>query len=354
MRLNIRTHLPHPILAFAILLSASGQTIDATSRKDVVVMNNGDRFTGEVKSLRNGVLYVKTDYVDQNIGLDWAQVQTVESSVVYQVTLINGIRVTGKIKRISPEAVKGKDFVVESPAGGVQVGAAQVAEISTQKATVWRQLTGSIDTGYSFTSGNSQKTINSDADANYLTPRWMAGASISTSFSGQADAAKTNRIDGTLTGEGFLNHNSYLGFYNDYLHSSQQELDLRITVGGGYGRYWIRTSTTRFRWIAGAVYAKENFSTVSGQPSGSNVEGLLGGSYDSYHFRVGEIHLRAALFPGMTDAGRIRASTNNTLKIKLVNDFYFSLGFWDNYDSRPPATAKKNEFGVSSSLGWSF
>src|SRR5215471_4475130 len=144
MRLNIRTHLPHPILAFAILLSASGQTIDATSRKDVVVMNNGDRFTGEVKSLRNGVLYVKTDYVDQNIGLDWAQVQTVESSVVYQVTLINGIRVTGKIKRISPEAVKGKDFVVESPAGGVQVGAAQVAEISTQKATVWRQLTGSI------------------------------------------------------------------------------------------------------------------------------------------------------------------------------------------------------------------
>jgi len=32
-------------------------------RKDVVVMNNGDHFIGEVKRLQNGLLYVETDYV---------------------------------------------------------------------------------------------------------------------------------------------------------------------------------------------------------------------------------------------------------------------------------------------------
>src|SRR5262249_25130166 len=255
---------------------------------------------------------------------------------------------------VSPDEAKGKDFLIEGSSSSTHVGATQVAEISTQKETFWRQLKGSIDAGYSYTSGNSQKTINNDATATYATPDWLASASISTSVSGQADAAKTNRIDGTLTGERFLSHNSYLGFYNDYLHSSQQELDLRTTVGGGYGRYWKRTNTTGLRWIAGVVYAQENFTTISGQPSGSNVEGLLGSSYDSYHFRVGEIHLQVALFPGMTDAGRIRISSNNTLRIKLVNNFYFSLGFWDNFDSRPPTTAKKNEFGLSSSLGWSF
>ena len=317
-------------------------------------MNNGDRFTGDVKSLLNGVLYVKTDYVDQNIGVDWAQVRTVQSTAVYQVTLVNGMHITGKIERVSPDKGREKNFVIENAGHSTTIEAGQVAEISTQKETFLRQLTGSIDAGYSYSSGNSQKTINNDASANYATPGWTAGASLSTSFSGQADAAKTNRIDGTLTGELFLSHNSYLGFYNDYLHSSQQELDLRTTVGGGYGRYWIRTNTTGLRWIAGVVYAQEQFTTVAAQPSSSNAEGLLGASYDSYRFRFGEIHLQGALFPGMTDAGRIRASTNNTLRIKLVNNFYFSLGLWDNYDSRPPSTAKKNEFGASSSLGWSF
>jgi len=336
------------------VLAGSPWAAHATSRKDVVVMNNGDRFTGEVKALQNGVLYVKTDYVDQNIGVDWAQVQSVESSAVYQVTLTNGAHLAGKIKRVSPEEEKGQEFVIESGGGATKVGASQVAEISTQKSTFLRQLTGSIDAGYSYTSGNSQKTINNDVSASYATPNWIAGVSLSTSFSGQAGAAKANRIDGTLNGERFLSHNSYLGLYNDYLHSSQQDLDLRITVGGGYGRYWIRSNTTGLRWILGAVYANETFSTVSGQPSDSNVEGLVGASYDSYRFRFGEIHLQAALFPGMSDAGRIRASTNNTVKIKLVNNFYFALSFWDNYDSRPPATAKKNEFGASSSLGWSF
>jgi putative salt-induced outer membrane protein YdiY len=325
-------------------------------RKDVVVMNNGDRFTGEVKSLQNGVLYVKTDYVEENIGVDWAQVQKVESSAVYQITLVNGVHMTGKIKRESPDESNGKEILIESSSGSTRVPASNVAEISGQKESIWRQLTGSIDAGYSFTSGNSQTTINNDASANYATPNWNAGVALSTSFSGQSDASRTNRVDGTLTGSRFLNHNSYLGLYNDYLHSSQQDLDLRATLGGGYGRYWIRTNTTNLRWIAGAVYARESFSTISlsGQPSDSNLEGLLGASYDSYRFKFGEIHLQGLLFPGMTDAGRIRATTINSLKIKLVNNFYLTFDFWDNYDSRPPTTAKNNELGVSSSIGWSF
>jgi hypothetical protein len=35
-------------------------------RKDVVNMNNGDHFTGQVKRLQNGLLYVETDYVSGN------------------------------------------------------------------------------------------------------------------------------------------------------------------------------------------------------------------------------------------------------------------------------------------------
>jgi Protein of unknown function, DUF481 len=82
--------------------------------------------------------------------------------------------------------------------------------------------------------------------------------------------------------------------------------------------------------------------------------GRIGGAYDSYRFKFGEIHLGASLFPGLSDFGRVRLTTNNSLRIKLVNNFYFTTSFWDNYDSRPPTTAKKNELGISTSIGWSF
>jgi hypothetical protein len=49
-------------------------------REDVVVMNNGDRFTGEVKRLQNGLLFVETEYVSGNIGLDWNQVRSVQTT----------------------------------------------------------------------------------------------------------------------------------------------------------------------------------------------------------------------------------------------------------------------------------
>jgi len=43
-------------------------------RKDLVIMKNGDRLTGEVKKLEHGVLYVDLDYVSGSIGLDWLKV----------------------------------------------------------------------------------------------------------------------------------------------------------------------------------------------------------------------------------------------------------------------------------------
>ena len=46
---------------FATLLVMCACFPVQAKRKDVVVMNNGDHFTGEVKRLLNGLLFVETD-----------------------------------------------------------------------------------------------------------------------------------------------------------------------------------------------------------------------------------------------------------------------------------------------------
>jgi hypothetical protein len=349
MRIRLASHIFLVGLLWACLCSAAH-----AKRKDVVVMNNGDHFTGEVKRLENGLLFIETDYVASNIGLDWNQVQSVQSTATYRIVLNNGKRLEGKIEKIAGEEAKDQDFMIHEATEEVQVAAVAIVSIETTKPTFWRQLQGAIDLGYSFSSGNSQTSTNVNTNVAYVTAGWETGTAYDSTFGGQAGASKTNRQDLQTTFAKFLNRNSYLLALSDFLHSSRQDLTLRTTLGGGYGRFLKRSTSSNFSWLAGVVFVNESFDTTAGQPAAQHAEGLLGLQYSTVRFKVGDFKSQLLVFPGLSDTGRIRVTTNNALNIKLVNNFHLTFTFWDNFDSRPPVTARRNELGVSSGIGWSF
>ncbi len=323
-------------------------------RKDVVIMNNGDHFTGQVKRLENGLLYIETDYVTGNIGLDWNQVQSIESTATYRIVLNDGRRLEGKIEKHTGGKEKKEDFVIREAAEEEDVPSTEIFSLDTKKPTFWRDLQGAIDLGYSFTSGNSQSAMNLDTNAAYQTPKWRVATSFDSTFSGQSGGSTTNREDLQASATRFLNRNSFVLTLSDFLHSSQQDLNLRATFMGGYGRYLKRTTNSNLSWIGGIAYIHESFDTSASQPSGQSMEGVVGLQYTSVRFNFGELNSQLLTFPGLTDSGRVRLTTNNVVMIKLRNNFHLAFTLWDNFDSRPPATAKKNELGISSGVGWSF
>jgi putative salt-induced outer membrane protein YdiY len=341
------------LVVFILVLDVCDRLPASTLRGDVLIMKNGDRFTGEVKRLESGVLYIETDYAPDNLEVEWAQVETVNSTAMYLITLANGDHVRGKLEKVAGTGENRENVTIATETTDLRLPSSDVIQLRTQKPSFWRQLTGSIDAGTSFTSGNSQIAVNTDMNATYATPKWVATGDLGTSFGNQSGGTKTNRDDASIAEQYFMGRNAYLGGLLDFLHSSQQDLDLRTTVGGGYGRYLKRTGTSQFRWLGGVVYTKEAY-TSSTSAGGSNAEGLVGFSYDSYRFKVGEIHLEAMCFPGFSDLGRVRATTNNSLVVRLTNNFHLTFSFWDNYDSRPPVASKNNELGLSSAIGWAF
>jgi putative salt-induced outer membrane protein YdiY len=341
-----------PLISFLVLAHL---TISLhAQRRDLVVMKNGDQLSGELKKLENGILYFKPPYVTDSIQLDWLQVKSVQSSAVYQVVLKNGQHLVGAISKVPQDESPGTDFQLKEGTRNVTTAAQDVVDIQSEKQNFWRQLTGSIDFGYDFTSGNSQTSLNSDASANYLSKKWAAGAALTSSFSGQSGGSESNMLELQGTGERYLGRNSSLLGLSDFLHSSQQDLQLRTTLGGGYSRYLSRTNQNRLLWVAGTVYNRETFVSATEQPTDDNVEGLLGGQYQLMKFNLYNLQSQLFLFPGISDAGRIRATTRTIFTVKLSNNFYTNISFWDNYDSRPPINAKKNQLGISSGLGWSF
>ncbi|MGC1833448.1 MAG: DUF481 domain-containing protein, partial [Candidatus Acidiferrales bacterium] len=309
---------------------------------------------GEVKRLQNGLLFVETEYVSSAIALDWDQVESVQSTATYRIVLNSGKRIEGKIEKLSGEKATEKDFLIREATEEVQIPSEEIVSMETKKPTFWRQLQGSIDLGYSFASGNSQTTVNADTSAAYKTAGWEAATAFDSTFGGQAGASKTNRQDLQATFTKYLNRNSYVLALSDFLHSSQQDLTLRTTLGAGYGRYLKRTTNNNLSWLAGVVFVNESFDTTAAQPSDQSAEALVGLEYSLIRFNFGEFDSQLLTFPGLTDTGRVRITTNNSLNIKLRNNFYLAFTFWDNFDSRPPSTAKKNELGVSSGIGWSF
>jgi putative salt-induced outer membrane protein YdiY len=323
-------------------------------RQDVVVMNNGDHFTGRVKRLQNGLLFIETDYVSGNIGLDWNQVQSVQSTAAFHIVLDDGQRFVGKIEKFFGEKAKREDFVIREATGEVEVPSASIVNIDSKKPTFWRQLQGGIDLGYSFTSGNSQSTLNADTNATYRAKGWEVATSLDSTFDGQAGASKTNRQDVQATFTKFLNRNSFVASLSDFLHSSRQDLNLRTTLGGGYGRYLKRTTNSRLAWLGGVVYIHESFGTTAGSLSGQSMEAVVGLQYNCVRFNFGELQSQVRIFPGLTDSGRVRLTTNDSITIKLRNNFHVLFRFWDDFDSRPPVTARRNELGTSSGIGWSF
>src|SRR5271169_5531142 len=342
------------ILSGFLCLSNAGPCLAKVKRHDIIIMKNGDRLTGEVKRLEQGILYIETDYFSGSVGVDWFQVDKVESKATFQIVMNDGKRLTGSISKVESAAAPGKDLIVHAESVDVPLPGTDVVEIASQKQNFWRQLKGSIDLGYNYTSGNSQSSLSSSASAEYPAVNWAAGASYTASYSGQSGGTTTNLFQVQAFGERFLSRNSYLIGLSDFLHSSQQDLVLRTTLGAAYGRFLIRNNQNSLRWLVGADFTQASYQSGLAQPTQQNAELLLGAEYQLFHFDRYTLESQFSVFPGLSDFGRVRLTSNDTLGIKLSNNFRLNFSFWDNFDSRPPLNAKKNALGLSTGLGWTF
>ena len=51
---------------------------------------------------------------------------------------------------------------------------------------------------------------------------------------------------------------------------------------------------------------------------------------------------------------RTRLEMNTSFKSDIVGDLYWSINLFESYNSDPPAEQKRNDFGISAAVGWSF
>ena len=329
----------------------------AREKSDVIVMKNGDRFTCEIKGLSAGVLSVKVSYVDGTMAVQWSQVAHLESNQLFLVQTESGTVYTGKVSTTGASSDPPiKIEVAEAPIKQVEVAQRKVIKLSETSQGFWHRFDGAVNTGLLYSKGNESTQYNVSSQVAYNRERWSSQLNFNSSFASSNGASVTTRNQTDLSTLKLLRWNNW--FYAgtaSFLQSSVQEIDLQTTLGGGIGRYLKNTNRASIYVIGGLGWQNVGYKqNTVGNGAQNTAVGFVASEIKAFKFKKTNLDVSASLLPSISDAGRVHFNTNAAYYIKLINDLSWNFSFYGSWDSRPPPTFPKSDYGTSSGLSWTF
>jgi Protein of unknown function, DUF481 len=326
----------------------------ASSREktDVISMSNGDKITCEIRSLEKGQLTVKPDYTDSAIVIDWAKVSHVESHQGFVVTLPNGRIYTGELAQ--GKEARSLDVIKDDTTTTLPYDS--VVEVEELGETFLKRMRGDVDLGISFARSNSQKNVTLQGDLNYQSEKHLFSLDANSQVTTQEKTSNTNET--TLKTSLFRQirkSNWYAGGLANFLSSSEQQIDLRSTLGLGLANRVIFTNRTNLNVVGGLAYTTESDApNATSSARNKSLDSAFALQFSTFRFDSTTFDTTLWVYPNLTSPGRVRMTLNQDTYYKFLGDFYIRLSFYDNYDNQPVIGAPTNNLGGSTTIGWSF
>ncbi len=342
------------VLTIALFFPAS---LPAREKTDVIVMNNGDRMTCEVKGLDAGVLYVSFDYIDGTASVDWSKVTRLESSQLFVVKTQDGSVYSGTLQ--TPESEAGRPVKIQVVEAGAQeevLERSQIVQMVETSDKFWQRFNGEVSFGAMYSKGNQSTEYSLGSEIAYVRERWNAQANYASSLSASSGASASARNSLNLRFSRLLPWKNW--FYSGlggFLQSSEQGIVLQSTVGGGVGRYLKNTNRTSVSVLGGLAWQNTKYEQSLFPVGKQNLAAaLIYTEARLFRFSKTNLDLIAALMPGLSERGRVRFNTNASYYIKLFSDLKWNISFYGNWDNRPPPGFSGVDYGTSSGISWTF
>ena len=333
-----------PVLAFLCALSTGAL---AHNKTDAVMLYNGDRITGEIKAVTNGILELSTDAMG-TLHIEWQEVASVKSRYHYDIRLADGNRHFGS-------------FAAARRVGQLAIAAAgetshfdllQVVEVRPVEDSFLKRLDVYLSAGYSFTKSSdvSQTAFN--------TTMSYEDENARNEFSGRATISD-NGDDTTSSSRLDLNRNAWTDrsrafrtMFANYETNDELALDHRLGVGAGLGRYFIDTHRNRLTSATGLQVITEK---SAGDGEEQNMELFINTSYAAWHDNTPqlEVDISFNLYPSLTDRGRVRTNSNVQVRWEIVEDPYFDVTGYGSSDNGADSSGEI-DYGITTGVGWKY
>ena len=309
-------------------------------KTDQVLLKNGNIITGEIKNMKFAKLSYDVDGPG-TVSIKWEHIVKISSSKTFQVTMQNGDVLITKLDSVFFEQ---PNITLDS-----------IIEIVRINDRFLQRLDGSINLGFNYAKSNSDLQFNFNSSITYRKPKAEMNFRISSVITDNATDTMTKKQDATFDFYRKLENSFYLNVLFGWQQNTELGLQNRFILPVAAGKILLNNNHQRLLTGAGL---SGNLEQSSGSPEYSgSLEGMLIVSFKEFKYSTPKISIdaRVAIFPGITDWGRLRMSFNLSSKVEIFKDFNVGLNFYDDYDNRPPDGAlSKNDFGINFTIGYEF
>jgi hypothetical protein len=338
-------------LAGLVLALAPAFPAAARDKTDVVQMRNGDRITCEIKNLERGRLKVSTDSMG-TLYIEWKDIARVTSTELYVIELEDGTRVDGTLA----ESAGDHALLVGGENGARELDMATVVWMDPLKldARVIKRWDGSVSAGFDTTKANKDTSLSASFDARRRAEDYLLNFAGSVYSRSQEETDDSLRANFSAVYKGLLEDRWYWAGLGSVERNDELGIDLRTLGGAGYGRFLVQSGRSLWSATGGLVVVNEQ--RAGSQDADTNLEALLNTAFEFFTYDTPKTTLITGItiYPSITDSGRWRSDLNVSLRQELITDLFVELEVYDSYDSKPPEEGTKNDYGVVTSLGYTF
>jgi len=329
---------------FAIVPPAIG-----ADKTDIIVLTNNDRVTGEIQSLKDGLLKYKTDDMG-TLSVEWERIKRISSQWPFILEDQRGQRFTGALH----ETPNDGEVMVLTESGQVTLKLADIVGIARFGKRLTQRFDGYLDFGFSLQKAQKYTQLNLAGNLSYLSKKWDIRADASSYFTNQEGVEDITKNLVTLNAMRLFKKRWNAAAFTQYEQNTELNLAGRLLLAAGVGRYFKRTNRQVIDGIAALDVTRENYYDVT--ESETNMEGVLGVNFQAfrYMFPNMSISANAYAYPSLTEKGRVRLKFQANIRYEVFRRFYVSLGFLDSYDSKPGGeTTTKNDYSLTFGISWS-
>ena len=346
----MRTTLKQAFVALALLVLLAPPAAHAAPKTDIVIFHNGDRLTGEVRSLSRAELNLNTDATG-TIGIEWDKISKVISNQSMQVEIDTGTRYFGQLVEA---AVDGR-IVVSTNDGAKELNNDRVVLITPIEERRIDALDVDVSLGYNFTKATGVKQATMGLDADYRTRLRIYSLRSSAVVSDSDEQESSKRASAVIDYKRLWNNRWFTNFNIGLEQNDELGVDLRTTIGGGGGRFLIQNNHTLLTMQGGLLIAREN--NAGDSDTVDSLEGSFELHWDWFLFDSPELDwsTKLQMFPSLTDIGRLRVNFDTGLQWEIYNDLNWGFTFYSSFDNRPASDdASKSDYGVDTKFTYEF
>lgn len=316
--------------SFLILLLGSLLFV-TPARADEVILKNGDRITGNIKSTGNDLITIETDYAG-----------------------------TITIKRSAVSSIRGN---TDSPTNREKPASALNPKAENAAASVFSgpffgllaNWDGNANFGFSISSGNSNnstmttglratKTTSTETLTIYVRSLWN-----STRSRGRATTTQ-NAYWGGIRFDRNFGRRLFSFISYDFERDRPKKLSFRSVPGVGIGRHIRSSEESTIDFIAGGAWNR----TFQNGPNTDTPEVLSGITVKQRLNPRVKLQKSFTFYQNATDLNEYRFLLDATLNIDVTKRVGFYITAGDRFNNDPAGQSRKNDFLLTTGIKWSF